>query len=67
MKTKTLSKQDIDILKECVKTTISSRAKTIQTSIDSCSCQFCWAIAEEMRDEFELLNKLEELCWEEEE
>ena len=28
--------------------------------------QFCWSIAEEMRDDFELLNKLEELCGEEE-
>lgn len=65
MKTKTLSKEDIDRIKECVKTTIASRAKTIQTSIDSCSYQFCWATAEEMIDEFELLNKLEELCGEE--
>jgi hypothetical protein len=67
MKAKTLSKQDLARLKDCVKTTIASRAKAIQTSIDSCSSQFCWGIAEEMVDDFELLNKLEELCGEEEE
>ena len=67
MKDKTLSKQDLARLKDCVKTTIAGRAKTIQSSIDSSSYQFCWAITEEMRDDFELLNKLEELCGEDEE
>ena len=66
MKAKTLSKQDLARLKDCVKTTISGRAEAIQSSIDSYSSQFCWSIAEEMRDDFELLNKLEELCGEEE-
>lgn len=66
MKAKTLSEQDLVRLKDCVKTTIAGRAKAIQTSIDSYSSQFCWGIAEEMRDDFELLNKLEELCGEEE-
>ena len=64
MKAKTLSKQDLARLKDCVKTTISGRAEAIQSSIDSYSSQFCWSIAEEMRDDFELLNKLEELCGE---
>ena len=66
MKAKTLSKQDLARLKDCVKTTIAGRAKAIQSSIDSFSSQFCWSIAEEMRDDFELLNKLEELCGEDE-
>lgn len=66
MKAKTLSKQDLARLKDCVKTTIAGRAEAIQSSIDSYSSQFCWSIAEEMRDDFELLNKLEELCGEEE-
>ena len=61
MKAKTLSKQDLARLKDCVKTTISGRAEAIQSSIDSYRTQFCWSIAEEMRDDFELLNKLEEL------
>lgn len=64
MKAKTLSKQDLARLKDCVKTTISGRAEAIQSSIDSYSSQFCRSIAEEMRDDFELLNKLEELCGE---
>jgi len=67
MRAKTLSKQDLDRLIDCVKTTIAGRAKAIQTSIDTYSVQFCWGIAEEMRDDFELLNKLEKLCGEEEE
>lgn len=66
MKIETLSEQDLDRLKDCVKTTIAGRAKAIQTSIDSYSSQFCWSIVEEMRDDFELLDKLEELCVEEE-
>ena len=64
MKAKTLSKQDLARLKDCVKTTISGRAEAIQSSIDSYSSQFCWSIAEEMTEDFELLNKLEELCGE---
>lgn len=67
MKTKSLSEQDFARLKDCVKTTIAGRAKAIKDSIDSYSSQFCWSIVEEMRDDFELLNKLEELCGEEEE
>lgn len=67
MKAKTLSEQDLVRLKDCVKTTIAGRAKTIQSSIDSYSSQFCLSIAEEMEDDFELLNKLEELCGEEKE
>ena len=67
MKAKTLSKQDLARLKDCVKTTIAGRAKAIQSSIESFSSQFCWSIAEEMRDDFELLDKLEKLCGEEEE
>ena len=66
MKAKTLSEQDLARLKDCVKTTIAGRANAIQNSIDSYSSQYCWSIAEEMRDDFELLNKLEELCGEEE-
>ena len=66
MKAKTLSKQDLARLKDCVKTTIAGRADAIQKSIDSYSSQYCWSIAEEMRNDFELLNKLEELCGEEE-
>ena len=66
MKAKTLSEQDLARLKDCVKTTIAGRADAIRSSIDSFSSQFCWSIAEEMRDDFELLNKLEELCGEEE-
>lgn len=67
MKARTLSDQDLDRLKDCIKTTIASRAKAIQSNIDSYSSQYCWGIAEEMRDDFELLNKLEELCGEEKE
>ena len=67
MKAKTLSKQDLARLKDCVKTTIAGRADAIQKSIDCFSSQYCWSIAEEMRDDFELLNKLEELCGDEEE
>ena len=66
MKAKTLSEQDLARLKDCVKTTIAGRANAIQNSIDSYSSQYCWSIAEEMRNDFELLNKLEELCGEEE-
>lgn len=66
MKAKTLSQQDLARLKDCVKTTIAGRADAIQKSIDSYSSQYCWSIAEEMRNDFELLNKLEELCGEEE-
>ena len=67
MKAKTLSKQDLARLKDCVKTTIAGRADVIQKSIDSYSSQYCWSIAEEMRNDFELLNKLEELCGDDEE
>lgn len=67
MKAKTLSEQDLVRLKDCVKTTIAGRAKAINDSIDTNSTQFCWSIAEEMTEDFELLNKLEELCGEEEE
>ena len=66
MKAKTLSKQDLARPKDCVKTTIAGRVKAIQSGIDSFSSQFCWSIAEEMGDDFELLNKLEELLEEEE-
>lgn len=62
MKAKTLSEQDLSRLKDCVKITIAGRAKAIKDSIDSYSSQFCWSIVEEMRDDFELLEKLEELC-----
>lgn len=64
MKAKTLSEQDLSRLKDCVKITIAGRAKAIKDSIDSYSSKFCWSIVEEMRDDFELLNKLEELCGE---
>lgn len=64
MKAKTLSEQDLIRLKDCVKNTIAGRAKAIKDSIDTYSSQFCWSIAEEMRDDFELLEKLEELCGE---
>ena len=67
MKAKTLSEQDLVRLKDCVKTTITGRAKAINDSIDTNSTQYCWSIAEEMTEDFELLNKLEELCREEEE
>ena len=67
MKAKTLSEQDLARLKDCVKTTIAGRANAIQNSIDSYSSQYCWSIAEEMRNDFELLNKLEELCGDDEE
>ncbi len=65
MKTKTLSKQDFDSLKYHVRRTIASRAKAINDSIDTYSTQYCWSIVEAMRDDFELLEKLEELCGEE--
>ena len=64
MKAKTLSEQDLVRLKDCVKTTIAGRAKAINDSIDTNSTQSCWSIAEEMTEDFELLNKLEELCGE---
>ena len=67
MKAKTLSQQDLARLKDCVKTTIAGRSDAIQKSIDSYSSQYCWSIAEEMRNDFELLNKLEELCGDDEE
>lgn len=66
MKAKTLSKQDFIILKDYVRRTIASRAKGIHDSIDTYSTQYCWSIVEAMRDDFELLNKLEEICGEEE-
>ena len=65
MKAKTLSLQDLARLKDCVKTTIAGRADTLLNSIDCFSSEFCLSIAEEMEDDFELLNKLEELCGEE--
>ena len=61
MKTKTLSKQDFDNLKDHVRRTIASRAKAINDSIDTYSTQYCWSIVEAMRDDFELLNKLDEI------
>lgn len=67
MKARSLSDQDLARLKDCIKITIAGRAKTIQSNIDSYSSQYCWGITEEMRDDFELLNKLEELCGEEQE
>lgn len=64
MKTGKLSKQDFDDLKDHVRRTIASRAKGISDSIDSYSTQYCWTIVEAMRDDFELLKKLEEICGE---
>lgn len=65
MRSKTLSKQDLSRVEDCIKTTIAGRAKAIQQSIDSYSSQFCWGIAEEMCEDFKLLDKVEELCGEE--
>lgn len=64
MKARTLSDQDLVRLKDCIKTTIAGRAKTIQSSIDSYSSQYCWSIVEELREDFELLNKLEDVLGE---
>lgn len=64
MKTETLSKEDFISLKYHVRRTIVSRAKEIRDCIDSYSTQYCWSIFEEMREDFELLNKIEELCGE---
>lgn len=67
MKARSLSDQDLARLKDCIKTTIAGRAKAINDSIDTYSTQYCWSIVEAMRDDFELLEKLEELCGEEQE
>lgn len=65
MKTELLTKEDLISLKDHVRRTIASRAKAINDSIDTYSTQYCWSIVEAMRDDFELLEKLEELCGEE--
>lgn len=62
---KTLTRQDLDRLKDHIRRAIASRAKEINGSIDTYSTQYCWSIVEAMRDDFELLEKLEELCGEE--
>ena len=64
MKTELLTKEDFISLKDHVRRTIASRAKAINDSIDTYSTQYCWSIVEAMRDDFELLEKLEELCGE---
>lgn len=67
MKTELLTKEDLISLKDHVRRTIASSAKDIRDCIDTYSTQYCWSIYEGMRDDFELLNKLEELCGELEE
>ena len=64
MKTKTLTKEDLISLEYHVRRSIASRAKEIRDSIDTYSTQYCWSIAEAMRDDFEILSKLEEVCGE---
>ncbi len=64
MKTETLTKEDLISLKDHVRRTIASRAKEIGDDIDSYSTQYCWSIFEAMREDFELLNKLEDVCGE---
>ena len=64
MKTELLTIEDLNSLKDHVRRTIASRAKNIRDYIDTYSTQYCWSICEGMREDFELLNKLEDLLGE---
>lgn len=67
MKHKKLSKQDWSRVQGCIESTIASQSKIINQRVQTYSTQSCWAIAEEMCENFKLLDKVKELCGEEEE
>ena len=64
MKTELLTIEELTSLKDHVRRTIASRAKDIRDCIDSYSTQYCWSIFEGMREDFELLNKLDDIMGE---
>lgn len=64
MKRKKLTKNDWRRIESCIISVIADRAKAIQSELDSYNTQMFWAIAEEMVDDFELLDKVQELCGE---